>query len=286
MGRRSDRCAGEIQSVPMTAAADLTTTLTSLPSAQFRRSRTFYRTYDTFWLIASLIATALLLAFGVRPLAPTLAWWFLPVFPVVIYLHIIANVFVHNACHGNFPKPINRLVGEVLGFIVLSRFASWQIIHARHHMYSDDPERDPHPLDKQYWRFVGRSFAGIERQLQRSYLEAHGDTPENRHRERVRAWISYSTNAAVLAFWWVLLGPAGFFCFYAPATVLGWLFVMHFNWVTHNALDKTGEFFPVNLDRGYYWLGNRIFFGIYMHANHHRRANVFNPLRMPAETAS
>ena len=29
-----------------------------------------------------------------------------------------------------------------------------------------------------------------------------------------------------------------------------------------------------------YWLGNRIWFGLYMHGNHHKRANIFNPLRM------
>jgi stearoyl-CoA desaturase (delta-9 desaturase) len=269
----------------MTAAARLTTTLLSLPSAQFRRSATFYRTYDTFWLIASLVGIAALHAFQVQQLTPSWSWWFLAAFPVVIYVHIVANVFVHNACHGNFPKSVNRLVGEILGFVVLSRFASWQIIHARHHMYSDDPERDPHPIQARYWPFVFQSIMGIEKQLQKSYLEAHGDTEENRRRERVRAWISYSTNIAVVAFWFTLLGPAGFFFFYVPATILGWLFVMHFNWVTHNVLAKDGDFHPVNLDHGYFWLGNRIFFGIYMHENHHRRANVFNPLHMPPERA-
>ena len=71
---------------------------------------------------------------------------------------------------------------------------------------------------------------------------------------------------------------AGGTTIHLPAQVLGWMFVMHFNWVTHNALAKDGNYYPVNLDSGYYWLGNRIFFGIYMHGNHHKRANVFNPL--------
>lgn len=266
----------------MSAAASLTTTLTSLPSAQFRKSQTFYRTYDTFWLVVSLLGVLLMLVSGFQPLAPAWRWWFPLALPLVVYGQIIANAFVHNACHGNFPKAINRVVGELLGFVVLSRFASWQIIHARHHMYSDDPVRDPHPLHKSYWRFVAQSFAGIERQLQKSFLEAHGDTPENRRRERVRSWISYSTNVAVLAFWYTLLGPMGFVFFYVPGVVLGWLFVMHFNWVTHNALEKTGEFKPVNLDHGYFWVGNRIFFGIYMHKTHHERAHLFNPLKWKA----
>jgi stearoyl-CoA desaturase (delta-9 desaturase) len=35
----------------------------------------------------------------------------------------------------------------------------------------------------------------------------------------------------------------------------------------------------VNLDGGYYWLGNRLFSGIYYHANHHARPHLFNPRR-------
>ena len=52
---------------------------------------------------------------------------------------------------------------------------------------------------------------------------------------------------------------------------------MHFNWSTHNAFSPTRDFKPVNLNHGYYWIGNKLFFGIYMHANHHKRTNVLNP---------
>lgn len=36
------------------------------------------------------------------------------------------------------PKSINRLVGELLGIFVVVRFASWDIIHMRHHQYCKD----------------------------------------------------------------------------------------------------------------------------------------------------
>jgi stearoyl-CoA desaturase (delta-9 desaturase) len=36
----------------------------------------------------------------------------------------------------------------------------------------------------------------------------------------------------------------------------------------------------VNLDHGYYKVGNLLWHGIYMHANHHKRAGLFNPARM------
>ncbi len=264
-------------------ATSLTESMTQLPHVLFRRSRRFYLLYDARWLFALSAAIGVMQLSHFEPIAQTWKAYFPLVFPVVLYAHILCNVFIHNACHANFPKAINRLFGEILGLIVLTRFASWEIIHARHHKYSDDLDLDPHPLDKSYWHFIARSFAGIERQLQRTYFETHGDTKENRRRETIRTYISYATTAMVLAFWWRLTGNVGFFFFYLPATVLGWLHVMHFNWVTHNALAKDGDFKPVNIDKGIYWIGNRLLFGIYMHANHHRKVGVFNPLKMEAK---
>jgi stearoyl-CoA desaturase (delta-9 desaturase) len=62
--------------------------------------------------------------------------------------------------------------------------------------------------------------------------------------------------------------------------------VSHFNWVTHNGESKANDYHPINIDSGLYWLGNRIWFGLYMHKNHHERANIFNPLHMEAIVAA
>jgi stearoyl-CoA desaturase (delta-9 desaturase) len=264
--------------------AAATSFLTSLPHAQFRRSAEFYRRYDLAWLVVCASVIVGLEVAGVAPLAMRWQWWFPLLLPVVIYAHIVSNVFVHNACHASFPRAINRIVGEILGAIVLTRFASWEIVHARHHRFSDDVEKDPHPVQDDFWRFVWRSFRNVEAQLQTAYFETFGDTPENRRREKIRAFFSFATGVALVATWWRLLGHWGFWFFFAPSSILGWLFVMHFNWVTHNgAHHLPGGFRPINIDRGYYWLGNRIFFGIYMHANHHKRAGVFHPLYFKAE---
>ncbi len=250
----------------------------SLPHLHFRRDANFYRRYDARWFFFCLALIAGLHFGHIEPLAPSFKLWFIAAFPIAVYVHILCSVFVHNASHGSFPRSINRLVGELCGFIVLSRFASWQIVHERHHRFSDDPEKDPHPLLPNYFKFTWRGIMNVEVQLQRAYLEVFGDTPENRQRERTRAMISYGTNLVLIAFFFRLLGPAGFVALFLPAQILGWMQIMHFNWVTHNALAKTGEYHPVNIDSGIYWIGNRIFFGIYMHGNHHKRANVFNPL--------
>jgi len=69
-------------------------------------------------------------------------WTFVAAFPPVLYFLICCHLWIHNASHGNFPRWANRIVGEVLGFIVFVRFASWQIVHVRHHDFSDDGVRD------------------------------------------------------------------------------------------------------------------------------------------------
>jgi hypothetical protein len=84
----------------------------------------------------------------------------------------------------------------------------------------------------------------------------------------------------LLLAWYLILGTEAFLFLFVPAQALGWLHVAHFNWATHNAMSKDGDYKPVNLDHGLYWFGNRVLFGLYMHANHHKRANIFNPLKM------
>ncbi len=250
----------------------------SLPHLHFRRDPSFYRRYDARWFAFCVVLIAGLHFGHIEPLLPVWNPWFLLALPFVVYFHVLCSVFVHNASHGSFPRSINRIMGELCGFIVLSRFASWQIVHERHHRFSDDVDKDPHPLLPNYFKFTWRGMMNVEKQLQTAYLEVFGDTEENRKRERTRAMISYGTNIVLIAFFYRLLGPAGFLTLFLPAQILGWMQIMHFNWVTHNALAKTGDYHPVNIDSGIYWIGNRIFFGIYMHGNHHKRANVFNPL--------
>ncbi|MCX7807454.1 MAG: fatty acid desaturase [Deltaproteobacteria bacterium] len=251
---------------------------TSLPFSQFKRDPYFYVKYDTAYFVFAVSGIALLHAFGYRP-PEWQPWMHLLLIPA-IYLMIMAHVFAHNASHGNFPKAINRLVGEIVGAIVLTKFASWEIVHRRHHRYSDDPERDPHPAEPSFWRYVINSIVKVERQLQRQYFEIHGDTPARRRYERFRSFWSFFTGATLAFLWYTLMGPGLFFFVYLPAFLFAALFVIHFNWSGHNAHVPGGKIQPVNLDSGWFWLGNRLFFGIYYHANHHKMARAFNPMKI------
>ena len=270
---------------PLTAlVSGLVFSFTAQPSVQYRRNKWFYFLYDGGYLAGLLALDAWLLVHHSPSLIPstlTWSWWYLAAFPVVLYGHILLNVFIHNCCHGNFPRAINRLIGEVAGLIVITRYASWEIIHQRHHRFSDDPKKDPHHVLPNFLVFLYETMLfNVERQLQNQAYDQFGDTPENRRRERIRAVLSFATMLPLLLAWYLILGPEVFLFLFVPAQALGWMHVAHFNWVTHNALSKTGDYKPINIDTGVYWLGNRIWFGLYMHANHHKRANIFNPLKM------
>ncbi|XXY49287.1 fatty acid desaturase [Sorangium sp. So ce269] len=258
----------------------IVSTLTSLPFTQLRRNRYFYLYYDGFYALVCATLLSWMLLGGHAPLIER--WddrlWLL--LPLVCHAQILCSVFIHNATHNNFPRPINRLVGELCGLVVLTRFASWEVIHQRHHRYSDNVDRDPHPVVPSYWVFLVKTVVNVEHQLQQIYFEIYGDTPGNRRYERARAYVSYATNLLLIACWYVFLGPIGFFFLFVPASIVGFLHLVHFNWSTHNALSADRDFRPVNLNHGYYWLGNLLWHGIYMHANHHKRAGLFNPAKL------
>lgn len=263
-----------------TFVSAITATLTTLPFTQLRRNRYFYLYYDGFYVVLCLMLIALMLAVGHQGLIAEWSHRYWLLMPAVLYAQILCSVFIHNATHNNFPRTLNRVVGELCGIVVLTRFASWEVIHQRHHRFSDDLEKDPHPVVSSYWSFVVKTIVGVEQQLQKIYFDLYGDTPENRRYERIRAYVSYATNILLIVTWYLFLGPWAFFVFFVPASIIGALHLFHFNWSTHNAFSPDHDFRPVNLNHGLYKLGNYLFFGIYMHANHHKRAGLFNPAKM------
>ena len=255
--------------------------VTAQPSVQYRRNKWFYFLYDGGYLAGLVALDVYLLASHTQPVVGAWSWWYMALLPAAIYVHILLNVFIHNCCHGNFPRPINRLIGELAGLVVITRYASWEIIHQRHHRYSDDPEKDPHHVLPNFFHFLYETMLfNVERQLQNQAYDQFGDTPENRRREKIRAVLSFGTMLPLLLAWYLILGPYAFLFLFAPAQAVGWVQVAHFNWATHNAQSPTGDYHPVNLNHGFYRLGNAIWFGLYMHGNHHKRTNIFNPAKM------
>jgi stearoyl-CoA desaturase (delta-9 desaturase) len=257
---------------------------TTLPFSQFKRFPRFYVVYDSIHLVFAATTIATLHAIGYRAPVSEFELWQLVLLLPATYLMIMTHVFIHNASHGNFPKSINRVVGEICGVIVLSKFASWEIVHRRHHRHSDDPRFDPHPATRRYWPYVFATLINVEKQLQAQYFEIHGDTPATRRYELFRSFFSFVSGLSLVAMWFTVLGAPIFFVVYLPAFVLAALFVIFFNWAGHNAHTATGEIEPTNLDTGIFWLLNRVFFGIFYHGNHHKMSMLFNPMKMPPVT--
>lgn len=252
------------------------------PSVTLRKNPSFYFVYDALWFAFATAIAVALWWFDWPGLIQAWQPWHFALIPIATFLHIQSNVVVHNCCHGNLPRPINRIVAEILGAIVFVRYASWEVLHQRHHRYSDDRERDPHPVLPNFWRFLFWIMGvNLERQLQNEFFDNHGgDTAANRRHEKIRSVFSFSVMFPMFAAWYLFLGPYAGLLIFLPASLIGWVHVAHFNWSTHNAHSPDGDYKPVNLDTGWYWIGNRVWFGLYMHANHHKRANIFNPLKM------
>ncbi len=257
----------------------LASMLTAHPAAQYRKNPNFYRQYDGFYLLLFSTVLVTFAVTGFRPLIGGPDWWYLPALPALAYGVIWCHLMVHNATHGNFPKAINRIVGEILGVLVVVRFASWDITHTRHHRYSDDREKDPHPNYPSFWKTVSASIVSIEKVLIGQYYENFGDTPENHAREKRRAWISYGSNLVLIACWLWVMGPWFTVLVWLPAEAVGGLFILHFNWVTHNGPHATSEddMKPVNLKGFWPTVGNVLFCGIYAHKTHHDYQRLFHP---------
>ena len=276
-------------------AAAIVSTLTTLPFTQLRKNRYFYFYYDGFYALLFALALALMVMsghrglFGEGALLGAWRWEYLLALPVVTYVQILCSVFVHVCTHGSFPKPYNRIIGEICGVVILTRFASWEVLHQKHHRHSDSLENDPHPVGPSYWAFCWHHVANLEKHLHEAVFEVHGDTPENRRLESIRSVVSFGTGALLITTWFVALGWIAFVAFFLPASIVGFFHLVHFNWSTHDAKNPTQNYRPVNLNHGLFNLGNKLFFGIYMHANHHRWANVLNPAKvknsLPVEPA-
>lgn len=261
----------------MNFTLSLPQTLTLLPSNQLSRSRKFYLYYDGVYALLCLALLAIWQVTGAPNLLPRWNAWCWAILPLACYGQILCSVMIHNAAHANFPRKLSRTVGEICGAIVLTRFASWEIIHRRHHRYTDIPGKDPHPVQPGYWKFLWATIANVEVQLQTNFVELYGDTPENRRFEKYRAYVSYLTNIVLILVWRELLGSAGFLFIFIPASIVGFLHLIHFNWTTHDAHNPQGVFSPIDQDQGIYWIGNRLLFGIYNHGIHHRCTRIFNP---------
>jgi len=231
--------------------------------------------------LAGISAISLALIYYGDPLTA----WHLALIPMGIYAGMLNVAVVHNCAHENFrPRWMNRVLGELCSFHLMSGFPGFAILHLLHHRHADDPVLDPHPNgDCTYWQYLNGLKASLGRSFQRFYVDHWGDNPASRLRWRtIRALLS--TNRVIRALLVLFLfGPLGFAFFYVPSILANQLTYAHINYYTHiHHRDGRIEIVDLNSTPGYRLL-NALMMGIYCHATHHRHAYLLNPAKYPGD---
>jgi len=218
-----------------------------------------------------------------------ISWVYLLFLPIAIYIGHLSAVFIHNAVHNNFkPLWLNPIVGWVCALQQVSAGAPvFKYIHSAHHVYPDDPEKDPHPPQGYtFWEYVDVSRSLIGNWLARQYLQKWGDSEKSRKMWEIQNKLLLCSRFAKTFFLFSLLGPKIFVLLYLPSYLSNVFLFAAFNYFSHpEKEDGTTEI--LNLDSNLYFkVCNKILFGIMYHKNHHLRPILFNPMEMKALNSS
>lgn len=205
--------------------------------------------------------------------------------PFAMTVTFIATAFLHNASHSSIkPNWLRRVLGEAMALLQLVGFPDWTFVHILHHQFSDDPTLDPHPpLDKTYWQFLLGMRQTISKVFGAYYFQLWGNDAESlRNLKELGIEAKLATFLKVV-FWYLLLGPQLFVFFFVVSVPFKMAHYAWFNYATH-VYTKDGVLI-VNLSEGFYRLINWVAFGLYFHKNHHLRPDLFNPSKLPEQTA-
>jgi stearoyl-CoA desaturase (delta-9 desaturase) len=213
------------------------------------------------------------------------SWWYIALMPLAIYLGGLSVVCIHNATHKSFGHRWRNLAfGHLAGSHQLWGFKGWKLMHLIHHQYAENEERDPHwHGDISFWRFCCIMPFRANTVIRKRYHEHWGG-------EQKTLWLQsrpftlftgVSLIASNILCWYMLLGPGLFIFLYLPSFAAMYLLVVDINYSTHPCDPLTGETKPTNFNTTlFHRMANALWFGIYFHANHHRKPLLFNPGKM------
>lgn len=213
----------------------------------------------------------------------TFSWWHLALIPLGIYAGGLSAVYIHNATHQSFPNRwLNGICGRIAGIHQLWGYKGWKLIHLVHHQYSDHEEHDPHPTkNRMFSEYFRNMFLRSSLALSRRYREHFGNTPRTRVLQTLTVGLFVVKASTLLAFWYLLLGPAGFIFGYIPSLAWNHYMFAHINYYCHPEQQETGETRATNLNHNWYYrIANFLWHGIYFHGNHHRKPMLFNPRKL------
>lgn len=210
------------------------------------------------------------------PLPPGLIFIF-PFTGMILSGSVIA--LLHNASHGNFGKGIgNEFLGQIAGTLMLYGFKGFQIGHEFHHRYPDDPKMDvSSPAGYTFWSYVFHPLKDTLEVLQSEFFSNFGVNSKTR-------WIYKTGQVSFIAlltirllFFFLLLGPQGFFFGYLPFWFFAVYTFAHINFSTHVPDQNGGWEVLDRTDTLFIKVMNFLSWGSYYHKRHHMRPDLVNP---------
>ncbi|MFA5984798.1 MAG: fatty acid desaturase [Methylococcaceae bacterium] len=211
---------------------------------------------------------------------------YLILFPAALYLGHLSAAVIHNAVHNSFkPVWLNNVIGELCALQQLSAgYPVFKLVHYEHHIYPDDPEKDPHPsLGYTFWGYVDAGRSLVQKRLTAIYLEKWGDSEASRKSWRMQEGLLLCARFVKTFFWFCLLGPKFFVLLFVPSYVSYVYLFSSFNYFTHRE-KADGSIEILNLDNNWYYrFCNKTLFGVFYHKNHHLKPRLFNPMHMEEE---
>lgn len=241
------------------------------------------RSFALYAAIFSVLCTALYAMHPPEFYSFDFSLWHLALVPLGIYVGGLSAVWIHNATHQSFPnRLLNALCGRIAGVHQIWGYKGWKLIHLVHHQYSDHVEYDPHPTkNRMFGEYFRNMFLRSSLTLSRRYREHFGNSSRTRFLQTATLLIFLLMSIAVVAFWFLLLGPVGFVFFYLPSLAWNHYMFAHINYYCHPLDPVSGETKATNLNQGWYYkIANFLWHGIYYHGNHHRKPMHFNPRKM------
>lgn len=172
--------------------------------------------------------------------------------PVGAIFGLMVASFIHNTSHSNIKnKVLNRVIGEFCGAWVLYGFSNFVMIHFLHHRYSDT---DHDPVNPKGMSFLVFLFAPMRYMIKVAVgwlKEVHGHEKDYAQILATQTVLFHVNLVLKLVFWFMLLGPALFLCFYIPSLMANYGVHAHINYVCHSE-NEDGSIEILNLNHNLY----------------------------------
>lgn len=149
------------------------------------------------------------------------AWNIFTIIPALLLMFPFTS-WIHSPAHGSLnPRWLNRPVGELMGFIQLTGFPDWHILHVFHHQFPDHPELDPHPpMQNKYWEFALGMRAQIGKCYMNHYFKYFGKNEISIQRMGFFLKAAKLNMFMKVSFWYLALGPQYFSFFFTTSILL------------------------------------------------------------------